>query len=282
MTTDIPHVVTDSTADLPADLARRLDITVIPCQIHFGHKTYREGVDIDRAEFYARLRAGERFTTSQPPVGAFVEVYRRLLEDGRPIVSVHISGALSGVYATAVIGAREVAPDRIAVVDGNQVSMCTGWLAVEAAEAAKAGASLADVMGLAQALLPRLRLLALIDNLQYLQRSGRVSWASSLLGGLLSIKPLLSIRDGHAELLEKVRLRSRGLDRLVALAAELAPVRRLAVLHADAPDVAQVLAARLSHLLAPEDILVAEAGTIISGHAGPGAVGVACLLAGSL
>ena len=280
MIAGVPHVVTDSTADLSDEVARRLDITVIPCQIHFGSRTYREGVDIERSEFYLRLRAGERFTTSQPPVGVFAEAYRRLLEDGRPIVSVHIAGALSGVCGAAAIAAREVAPDRIAVVDGNQVSMCTGCLAVEAAEAANAGAGLAEVTQLLCSLLPNLRLLALIDNLHYLQRSGRVSWASSLLGGLLSIKPILSVRDGRADLLEKVRLQSRGLDRMVALVERMAPFRRLAVLHADARLVAEALASRLSHLLPLEDILVVEAGTIISGHAGPGAVGLACLCSG--
>jgi DegV family protein with EDD domain len=274
-----PHIVTDSTADIPGGIARRLGITVIPCHIHFGDETYREGVDISREEFYRRLRSLEQFTTSQPAVGVFAETYRSLLADGRPIVSIHLASRLSGVYNSAWLAANEVDSQRIAVVDGQQVSMCTGWLAIGAAEAARAGASAGEIIRQASERARRLQLFALIDDLRYLHRGGRVNWASSLLGNLFAIKPIIRVREGRADLVEKVRSSTRGLDRIVSLASS-GRLERVAVLHADAPDYAAELAERMSRVFPRERLLITEAGTVVSGHAGPGAVGVACLMAG--
>jgi len=280
MTDHVPHVVTDSTSDIPPEIAQRLDITVVPCQIHFGGQTYRDGIDMSRQEFYRRLRNSEQLTTSQPAVGVFAETYRGLLADGRPIISIHLASRLSGVFSTACLAAREVDPERITVIDGQQVSMCTGWLAIGAAEAAQGGSSEDEILLQVRNRLPRLRLFALIDDLRYLQRGGRVSWGSSLLGNLFAIKPILLVNEGRAELVQKVRSLTRGLDRVIALSTESGPLERVAVLHADASGVAAELAERMSRILPRGQMLVAEAGITVSGHAGPGAVGLACLLAG--
>lgn len=282
MMQSVPHIVTDSTADTPPETARQLDLTVVPCHIHFGGQTYREGIDISRQEFYQRLRNWETFSTSQPAVGVFAETYRRLLADGRPIVSIHLASRLSGVYNSARLAAEEVAPDRITVVDGQQVSMCTGWLAIGAAEAAAAGASTSEVIRLVEEAVPRVRLLALIDDMRYLLRSGRVGWGSGLLGQLFSIKPIIEVKEGRVDLAGKVRSQARGLDRLVAMACEAGRLARVAVLHADAPGTAAGLVERLSAVFTREPVLVCEAGTVISGHAGPGAVGLACLYESSV
>ncbi len=276
------HIVTDSTSDLPPELARRLDITVIPCQIHFGSETFREGMDIARHELYRRLRSGERATTSQPAVGVFAEVYQRLLRDGRPIVSIHLASRLSGVYSTACMAAREVDPERISVIDTRQVTMCSGWVAVHAAEAAREGRSRTDILQLIQDMLPRLRLYALIDDLHFLQRSGRVSWARSLLGNLLAIKPIAIVSEGEVVLAEKVRSFGRGLDRLIALATEAGRLEHVAILHAGAPQAAQYLEERLQDFLPREQMVLGEAGAVITAHAGPGAAGLACLYSGTL
>ena len=280
MTDCVPHIVTDSTADIPGEVARRLDIAVVACQIHFGDQTYREGIDISRQEFFRRLRKLDQFTTSQPAVGVFAETYRRLLADGRPIVSIHLASRLSGVFNSAWLAANQVDPERITVIDGQQVSMCTGWLAIGAAEAARAGACVGEIIRQVTERVQRLCLFALIDDLQYLYRGGRVSWASSLLGNLFAIKPIIQVREGRADLIEKVRSLARGLDRVASLAAESGPLERVAVLHADAPDCAAELAERMSRIFPREQLLITEAGTVVSGHAGPGAVGVACLMAG--
>jgi DegV family protein with EDD domain len=278
----VPHIVTDSTADIPPEAAQRLDLTVVPCNIHFGGQSFREGIDLTRQEFYRRLREWEPFYTSQPAVGVFAETYRRLLEDGRPIVSIHVASQLSGVYNSARLAADEIAPDRITLVDGRQVSMCTGWLAIGAAEAAATGASTNEVIRWAEEAKPRLRVLALIDDMRYLLRSGRVGWAAGLLGQIFSIKPIVEVREGRVDLAGKVRSQTRGLDRLVAMACELGDLARVAVLHADAPDAATGLAERVSAIFSREPLMVCEAGTVISGHAGPGATGLACLYESSL
>ncbi|MDI7276998.1 MAG: DegV family protein [Anaerolineae bacterium] len=274
-----PHIVTDSTSDLPPELARRLDITVIPCQIHFRNETYREGVDITRLELYQRLRAGDLARTSQPAVGVFAESYRELLQDGRPIVSIHLASRLSGVYSTAWSAAQEVDPERICVVDTQQVSMCSGWVAVHAAEAAQEGASSADILRLVRSMLPRLRLYAVIDDLRFLQRSGRVSWAGSLLGNLLTIKPIVVLEEGRVDLAEKARSLTRGLDRVLSLATSPGPLEHVAVLHAGAPQAAGYLEERMARMVPREQMVVCEAGGIITAHAGPGAAGLACLYA---
>ncbi len=276
----VPHIVTDSTADIPPDLARHLDITVIPCQIHMAGKTYREGIDISRPEFYRRLRNHESFTTSQPPVGVFAQTYREQLADGRPVVAIHLAGRLSGLLATATVAAREVDAQRITVVDSGQVSMGTGFLAVRAAEAAQAGAGRNEILGLLQALLPRLRLLAVIDDLRCLSRSGRVSWATGLVGNLFAIKPIVAVQDGRVDLAAKARTLARGIERMVAMAAERGPLERVAVLHADAAAAATRVAEMMAGIPSRAEMPIVEAGTVVSTHAGPGAVGIACLSAG--
>ncbi len=280
MSTQAPRIVTDSTADIPPAIARRLDITVIPCQIQFGQQAFRDGVDITRAEFYRRLRGPERCFTSQPPVGVFAEAYRRLLAESEEIVSIHLASRLSGVFNAARLAATEVSPERITMIDSQQVSMCIGWLAILAAEAAQKGCSRDEIVRLVQERVPRLRLFALIDDLRYLHRGGRVGWASSLIGSLFDVKPMLLVKDGQANLAEKSRSWARAMDRLASSLNELGPVEHIAVLHADAPRGASELVERISAFLPGQEILIAEAGIIVSAHAGPGAVGAAVVLAG--
>jgi len=280
MTTSVPHIVTDSTADIPAEITQRLDITVIPCVLQSAGQSYRDGIDITRQEFYRRLRQQEFFSTSQPSVGVFAETYRRLLEDGRPVVAVHLASRLSGLYSTAQIAANEVDGERITVVDSRQLSMCTGWLAIHAGEAAQEGRQAREIVAELQQMVPRLRLLALIDDLRFLQRSGRVGWISSLIGSLFALKPIVLVREGRADLAEKVRSWARGIERLAARTAELGALQRLAVLHADAFESAAELAHHLERFYPREQMIVTEASAIVAAHAGPGAIGVGCLLAG--
>jgi DegV family protein with EDD domain len=274
-----PHIVTDSTADIPVEIARRLDITVIPCLLYCNGQTFRDGVDLTRAEFYRRLRAKELFKTSQPAVGVFAATYRRALADGRPVVAIHLAAGLSGLYSTAYMAAQEVDPECVTVIDSQQVTMCTGWLAIHAAEQAKQGRSAAEIVAEVQQMRPRLRLLALIDDLLFLQHSGRVNWIYGMIGSLFSIKPIVLVRDGAAPLVAKARTFAHGIARLAELAAQYGPIERLAVVHADAPGAAAELTAQVRQRCAVGELLTTDAGVIVCAHAGPGAVGVACLLA---
>jgi len=277
---DQVHVVTDSTADIPASLVEELGIVVVPCYVHFGQETYLDGVNLSREQFYARLASSSiPPTTSQPPVGMFAEIYQRLAQRTKQIISIHPAANLSALYNAARLGAQMISNARIALIDSTQVSMGTGWLAVLAARAAQAGQSLDQIVALIRDTIPRVRLLAVIDDLHYLHRSGRVSWVGALIGSLLNIKPLVILKDGHVTLLEKVRTYTKALDRLIALTSGLGPLQEVAVLHANAPQMAERLANMLSPMYTRSRILMSEAGTVMTTHAGPGAVALACVLA---
>lgn len=273
-------IVTDSTADIPPDIAAELDITVIPCHVHFGKVTYRDGVDLTHQELYARLAQAPPFpTTSQPPVGVFVETYRHLAEKVDHIISIHLASNLSALYNVARL-ASEMTPEiDITLIDSRQISMCTGWLAIAAAKAARDGRELSEIVGMVKDMVPRLRLLASVRDLQYLHRSGRVGWTSAMLGTILQIRPLVLVKDGSVALLEKARTESKSLSRLVELVLSYSPLQEITVLHANAPQAATEVAERLSVALPDYPLMIVEAGVTVGSHAGPGAVGVACLLA---
>jgi len=282
------RVVTDSVSDMPADLAASLGITVIPCNVQFGQEVFLDGINLSREEFYARLVSGPILpTTSAPAVGIFEETYRRLAAEaeraGAPlegIVTIHAAANLSAIYNSARLGAEAAAPAvRVVAIDSQQVSMSIGWLCVIAARLAAAGHSLDEIVAQVQALVPRAHLLAVLDTLQFVQRSGRIGKAQFLLGMLLSIKPLLEVRGGELLPLGTVRTRSRAIERLVELGASLAPYEEVAVMHARAPEVAQQVADMLAAWHPRERIVIGEIGVVLGTHAGPGAVGIGGLRA---
>ena len=278
------RVVTDSTADLPAELVSALNISVVPCQLLWGDKTYRDGVDIPPAEFYRRLASSREMPrTSQPPVSAFLEVYQRLLDgDGASaVVSIHVAGTLSGTLNAAWAAAQCLStPERVAVVDSGQVSMGLGWAAVEAARMAGNGAGQAEVVRAMQALPPRLRTAAMIDNLDNLHKGGRIRHISALLGTALQIKPLVSLQDGQVTVWARVRSRSRAIQALVGQVRSWGPLAEVAVLHAGAEELGLALLAGLRDLFAEREPKVLPAGSALTSHLGLGAVGVCALVAG--
>jgi len=274
-------VVTDSTSDLPPELAAQHEITVVPCLVHFGQQTFREGVDMSHAEFYRRLVEGPGLpTTSSPGPGVFEQVYRELAVQTDQIVSIHLSAKLSGVYNAARLGAEQVAGTEIAMVDGNTVSMGLGWLAVMAARAVRAGHSLDEVVRLIEAARSRVHVFALLDTLEYLRRGGRVGRVVAVLGALLEVKPLLSIDEGEVVPLGRVRSRRKAVEQLMAQVAELGPLADLAVLHSRAIEAAEAFADQLAAFFPRERMVIAEVGTVIGTHVGPNGLGIACVTAG--
>jgi DegV family protein with EDD domain len=273
-------IVTDSVATLPQELERELEITVVPANVVFGQEVFRDGVDLPPKAFYARLAASSVLpTTAVPPPGVFEAVYRRLGRETRYVVSIHIPAGLSGMINAAQIAAQALPELEIAVVDGGNISMALGWLVVIAARAAKAGQTFEQVLALVQETIPRLRLVAMLDTLEYVRRGGRISPPQAWLGTLLNIKPLIEIREGEVRLLERVRTRRRALQRLVELVAESGPAEEMAVIQANAPDVAEELRQMLGKLHPLDRIPITEAGPVLVTHAGPGAVGVAWVVA---
>lgn len=274
-------VVTDSTCDLPPEMATELDITVIPCHVHFGTETYLDGVDLTRQQFYEKLAAATELpTTSAPGVGVFAETYRRQLETADGVVAIHVASALSVVYNAACLGAENLDQTRITVLDSESVSMSLGWLAVIAARAAREGLNLNQVVERVRGAIPRTRLLAAINTMTYLWHSGRVHWGTAFLGTLLDIKPIVEVREGVVRAIARVRTRKKALAHLRQLLEDMEPAQDLAVLHTQEPDLANQFADEIADFFPRERMVIVEVGTIIGTHVGPGGIGVACVLAG--
>jgi len=274
-------IVTDSASDIPPGMAEELGITVVPCNVHFGQRTYRDGVDLTSEEFFIEMaRSPTLPTTSQPAVGLFEETYRQLAEETDQIVSIHLPRKLSATYNSAYLAAQALPEVEIVVIDSTQVSMAQGWLAIIAARAALQGKGLTEIVELVQDTIPRLRLIAMLDTLEYIQKGGRIGKATALLGTLLKMKPLLQVLEGEALPLQNVRTRRKALRQLAEIAAEMAPFEELAVMHANALPVARELTEMLAPFHPPDRILISQVGAILGTHAGPGAVGVACVVRG--
>jgi len=272
-------VVTDSTAYLPADLAVRYGIEVVPLYVVLAGRSGREGSDVTSAEVARSLAArGGHVTTSRPTPGDFVAVYRRLLDGGADqLVSVHLSGELSGTWDAARVAAAQVGEHLVTVLDSRSAAMGSGFAVLAAARAAEAGASAEEVAAAARGTAAATRTFFVVDTLEHLRRGGRIGSAAALLGSALAMKPVLHVTDGQVVALEKVRTSARALNRLVQRAAEVAGDRPVAVAvhHLAAPDRAQRLADQLSaQLPAVTELFVSELGAAVGAHVGPGAVGV--------
>lgn len=272
------RIVTESTADIPAELAAKLDIAVVPSYVIFGSESYRDGVELTKEQFYERLSAAREIpTTATPPPATYEEVYRRLAAETNEIVSIHLTASLSGLHNAASLAAQNVPEAQIVVIDSEQVTMGYGLMAVAAAEAAQQGATLEEVVGVIEGMKDRARVLAVLDTLEFLYRGGRVGWAQAALGTLMRIKPIIEVQRGEVRLVERARTQKRSFDRLVAMIRALGPLERAIVLHADAPQRAEQLADEVQALHPEWQRLVGHAGVTVASHTGPGAIGIACV-----
>ena len=269
-------IVTDSTADLPQQLTRELDITVVPLNVHFGEESFQDGVDLDSDTFFQRLTTEARLpTTSQPSVGAFMDIYRGLLEAGHQVVSIHISAKLSGTMNSAQQAQEQLdAGPRLAVVDTQQVGLALGVVATAVAQAVKDGASYEETVALASDISKRVRLFVLLETLEYLQRGGRIGRAQAFLGSLLHIRPILTVYEGEVHPLERVRARQRGLERLCQLAAECGSLQQVGICHSTTPEDALALEEQMRPTLAGGRLIQARFGPVLGTHVGPGAIAV--------
>jgi len=272
-------VITDSTSDLPPDLAQRLGIIVIPVTLVIDGQPYRDGVDITREEFYTRLPQLKIVpTTAAPPSTDFEAVYRECGDVD--IVSIHISSTFSGTLNVARVAA-EASGRRVTLIDSRQASMALGWQAVAAAEVAARGGSVDQVVAAAASAQKRIHLWALLDTLEYLRRGGRANAVTAAIGGFLQIKPLIHVVDGAVTSLARIRTHSRGVDELVNTIEQLGPLERLAIIHTNCLDEARRLAQRLAHCLQPiaSPAVIVDATAVVGTQVGPGTVGVAAVSA---
>jgi DegV family protein with EDD domain len=265
-------VVTDSTADIPAQLVQELGITVVPLYVRFGEKVYRDGVDINEGEFYQKLVEGPIHpTTSQPTPADFADVYSKLSREADEIVSIHLSTKISGTYNSALTG-KELAETRcpIEVIDSSSVSMGLGLITMTAARLAKAGEKLTQVMEEVKETIPNIHLLGIFDTLKYLLLGGRISRAKALLGSVLNVKPLITMHDGEVSPSGQARTRSKGIERLFNLAKNALNIQELAIVHSTTPDEAASLKERIASILDRQQIHIARLGPALGVHGGPG------------
>ncbi|MEW6032716.1 MAG: DegV family protein [Bacillota bacterium] len=271
-------ILVDSTADVPHEVARDLGIHVIPLNVHFGDETYLDWVDLSPQSFYKLLETSPHHPrTSQPSPGDFAKTYEELTADGSSVVSIHISRLLSGTMQSAELGKAMVEGARIEIIDSQLASMAFGVVAVQAARAAREGRSFEEVVALARDLCPKVRVFFAVDTLEYLARNGRIGKAQALLGGLLSIKPLLTLEDGLVAPLEKVRGDRKVIPRIVELLGEQVPPGseiRACFVNANCPDKAGALQAEVEKAYKLTEVLTAELGPVIGTHTGPGTVGM--------
>ena len=270
-------IVTDSTADLPDELVKEMGITVVPVYVRFGEEVLRDRVDISEDEFYERLTHDPVHpNTTQPTPQDFVDVYQKLSKEADGIVSIHLTSKLSGTCNSALMARETVGKEcPIEMVDSETLSMALGLVVIAAAKAAKAGESMDKVVAAAKQAMPKIRLLFLLDTLEYLKKGGRIGKAKALLGSILSVKPVLTIKDGELVPAGQVRTRAKGMNKLFEFVKEVADIQDLAVVYNTTPDEAQALAERIGSVFDKEKIRMARLGPGLGVHGGPGAMVVA-------
>jgi DegV family protein with EDD domain len=272
-------VITDSTAYLPDELVEGYGIRVVPLYVVLAGRSGREGRDIGPDDVARALTArGQRVSTSRPTPGDFVEAYRQALAAGADqLVSVHLSGELSGTSDAARLAASQIGEHVVTVVDSRAAAMGSGFAVLAAARTAATGADARTVAESARETAAATRTFFVVDTLEHLRRGGRIGAAAAVLGSALAVKPVLHVQDGRVVPLEKVRTSTRALHRLVQRAVEAAGDGdvSIAVHHLAAPERAERLAAELRERLPRlRELHVSELGAAIGAHVGPGAVGV--------
>jgi DegV family protein with EDD domain len=274
-------VITDSTAYIPDAMLKAHSITVVPQVLIWAEETFRDGVDIMPDDFYKRLETAKVMpTTSQVAIVDMKAAFEKLLESGYDVLGIFISAKLSGTMQSAT-QAREMLPnaaDKIALVDSNSTAMAMGFHVLAAALAAQNGATLTECQALAEKAREHTGVYFVVDTLEFLRRGGRIGGAQALLGSALNIKPILELRNGRIESVEKVRAKGKALDRMIDLVVQRIAGRtpvRLATLHANAEAEARAVLKTAVLQLQPIETVFASVSPVIGTHAGPGTVGLA-------
>jgi len=270
-------VVTDSTSDLPVDIAKQHGITIVPLNVHIEDETFLDGVTISADEMYRRLPDQKVIpTTSAPSVGSFIEAYEKLSESHDEIISIHLSSKLSLTHNSAVQAASELNEKgaKIEVIDTEQASMALGWIAVQAAEKIASGGSLDEAVALAKSASTRASFTGMVDTLEYLVRGGRIGKAQGFVGSLLRIRPILTLTEGVAHPAGRARNRTKGITRLKEMVAEASPLDKLAILYTTDKNDAEEIADAVAEYSQNGRPVVAQLGPVVGNYLGPGTLGL--------
>ena len=267
-------IVTDSACDLPEALVQELDISIVSLSVRFGDEEFVDRIDLSVDEFWARCHSSDVLPeTAAPSPGAFETTFREALDgDYDEVVCINLSGDLSATIQAADAAAKSMSDATIEIVDSRTVSMGLGSIVLAAAEAARDGADAATIAATARDMASRTRVHAALDTLENLKKGGRIGGAASLVGSLLSIKPMIEVREGVVEPNGRQRTRARALTFLVDTVANAGEIERLCVMHAQCDDLPDFME-RLKGIY-DGDIVVGDIGAIIGAHAGTGVIGV--------
>jgi len=270
-------IVADSTTCLPDELIKKYGIHIIPTIVSKGQEFFRDGVDVTRQQVYRWLQEGHRLYTSQPSVGDFLNLFSELSKKAEGIISIVLTGELSGTYNSAVGAAKMLADFPIQVIDSRTISMAHGFVVLAAARAIEAGQGLAQAVERAKAIIPRVNLFAALETLEYAQRSGRVPAIAAFVGSFLKICPILEVKEGQVTIFARVRTKRKAVERLLEEAKRRvgeSPVH-LAIVHSNVPEEAEGLKEHVAGLFNLVELYVADLPPVLGVHAGPGALGLA-------
>lgn len=274
-------IVTDSTSFLPPDLIKKYNITMIPQVLIWGEQTYQDGVDIQPSEFYTKLKSAKTMpSTSQVSPATMQATFQPLVDQGFEVIGLFVSSRLSGTMQSAV-QAKELmgaAGAKVNIVDSYATSMSLGLIVLAAARAAEGGASLTDTISAADKAKNNSGLFFAVDTLEFLHRGGRIGGAQRFIGSALNLKPILALKEGKVEGVERIRTKSKAHDRVLELIAEQVAGKsniRIATLHANAAEDAKALLDRAAQQLNPVETIFAEVSPVVGTHTGPGTVGLA-------
>ena len=270
------RIVTDSTADLPPDVIESLGITVLPLIIQLGPSNLRDGIDINAQDFSPRLmRSSAPPSTSPPSLREFEEIFAELTRGGGEVVAIHVSSKLSLTYRNASHAAAPLlGRSKIVVIDSQLITVGLGMLVTAAAQSAAEGASLDEVVKLVRGMIPRIYIGFFVETLDYLERGGRIGKAQAMLGTMLNIKPLLILEEGEIVALEKVRTRSKAIEKLVEFISEFTRIERMVILHSTTPEDVDLLIEQINLVVPNMNIKIDQYGPVTACHLGPNALGV--------
>lgn len=270
-------IITDSTADIPKNLAEELNITVVPLTVHFGEESYKDWYDLTSTEFFEKLKNSDVMpTTSQITPAAFEEVFRKELQENDSIICVTLSSKASGTYQSAVIAKNSIEDADIEVIDSMLLSYGYGMVVVEAAKMAKEGKSKQEIIGRVNYLLERIDTYFIVDTLEYLKKGGRINLAAAVIGNILNIKPVLGIKDGLVVPVDKIRGSKNIIPKMIELIKSKGynmSNQVVGLAHGAIPDRLEELKEAIENEFHPKGFVISEVGSVIGAHSGPGVIG---------
>ena len=274
------RIVTDSASDIPSEVAQKLGISIVPLTVSFGKEVYRDGIDLNAAEFYSKLVQSKTHpVTSQPSIGNFIDVYKALARKGDEIISIHLSSKLSGTYNAALLAKEAMGENyHIEIVDSKSVSMGLGLTVIAAAKAVRDGVTFKEAMDIIHRNVSRTHLLAFLQTLEYLEKGGRLGKGKALLGTLLHVKPLIAIREGEVQPFGLAHTTRGALQRLYDFINALLHIRGLSIMYTTVSKEVEILAKLLAPLFPQDRIIVTQVGSTLGTHTGPGTLAIAALV----